>query len=254
MATDKADRRDLKKYNTYTYIRMDLQSLLEVDRNLLHFFNGSNNMFLDSVVSTLTSGITWIPLYLALLCLIIKNNETMSQIMLIIGCSALCILLADGVADGLAKPYFARLRPTNDPFIKYSIDVVHNYRGDDFGFFSAHAANTMSIAVFFCLLIRNRLLSFTLVLWSLINSWTRLYLGVHYPSDIICGLFWGCVSGFLSYIAYHYIYRKISTNANYISTQYTATGYDINEVNVVLTVLAFTFVYVVLNALLSLAY
>ena len=54
---------------------MDLQSLLEVDRNLLHFFNGSNNMFLDSVVSTLTSGITWIPLYLALLCLIIKNNE-----------------------------------------------------------------------------------------------------------------------------------------------------------------------------------
>lgn len=229
---------------------MDLQSLLEVDQQLLHFFNGSNNMFLDGVVSVLTSGMTWIPLYLALLCLVIKNNETMPQIMLIIGCSALCILLADGVADGLAKPYFARFRPANDPFIKYSIDVVHNFRGDGYGFFSAHAANTMSIAVFFCLLVRNRLLSFTMLLWSLVNAWTRLYLGVHYPSDILCGLLWGGVSGVVAYIVYHYVYRKISANANYISTQYTTTGYDINEVNVVLTVLAFTLVYVVLRALL----
>ena len=117
-----------------------------------------------------------------------RNNETIGQIGLIVGCAFLCILFADGIAEGIIKPLAARWRPSNDPLVKYSVQVVDNLRLKDYSFCSAHAANTMAIAVFFSLLVRSRMLTFTLVAWSLVNCWTRLYLGVHYPLDIVCGI------------------------------------------------------------------
>ena len=125
-----------------------MHTLIEIDRNLLVFFNGSDSLFLDNLVVTLTSGLTWIPLYLSLLYIVIKNNETMKQIMLVIGCVCLCMLISDGVVDFIVKPMVGRLRPTHDPAIKYSLDVVNNIRENQFSFFSAHASNTFCIAVF----------------------------------------------------------------------------------------------------------
>ena len=95
--------------------------MLEIDRQLLLLLNGSDSVFFDKLMMALTSGFTWIPLYLALLYVVVKNNETTAQILLIIGCAVLCIVLADGVADFLAKPYFQRWRPSNDPMIKYAV-------------------------------------------------------------------------------------------------------------------------------------
>ena len=114
----------------------------------------------------------------------------MAQIGLIIGCSVLCIILADGISEHLFKPWVARPRPSNDPIIKYSVHIVNNIRGMDYSFFSAHAANTMSIAIFFSWLVRSKLLSVFLILWSFVNCWTRMYLGLHYPGDISVGLLW----------------------------------------------------------------
>lgn len=127
---------------------MDIEYWIQLDQQVLRFFNGSDNLMLDGVVMTLTSGLTWVPLYITLLYVVIKNNQTMSQIMLVVGSALLCIVLADGMADFLCKPFVARWRPTNDPVIKYTIDTVNNLRETSYGFFSAHAANTMSIAVF----------------------------------------------------------------------------------------------------------
>ena len=170
---------------------MDIDTLIGLDRQLLLLMNGSDSLFLDGVVATLTNGLTWIPFYLALFYLVIKNNETMLQIVLAIGGVAVCILLADGLADGIVKPLVARWRPTNDPLLKYTVDVVNDMRGSKYGFFSAHAANTMSIAVFFCLMVRSKLLSWSIVLWSLVMGWTRIYLGLHYPGDVLVGFLWG---------------------------------------------------------------
>lgn len=230
---------------------MSIDSINNIDLQLLHFFNGSDSLFLDQLSVTLTSGFTWIPLYFALLYLIIKNNETMGQIVLTIFCAALCILLADGVSEGIAKPLVMRYRPSHDPFIKYSIDVVTGVRGDgEFGFFSAHAANTFSLAVFFCLIIKNKILSVTLVFWSLINCWTRLYLGVHYPSDIIVGLLWGAIVGVSVFYLYRHLYFRISSKNNYISSQYTITGYNIIDVDIVMSVFIAIFVYSLIRAVL----
>ncbi len=226
-----------------------LDSLIHLDQQLLLWFNGSDSLFVDHFAEVLTSGLSWIPLYLALFYLVVKNNETMLQIALIVGCSALCILLADGVAEGIVKPLVGRWRPSNDPYFKYMVEVVGNHRGTDYGFFSAHAANTMSIATFFCLLVRNRLFNTALVIWSLINCWTRMYLGLHYPSDIVCGLLWGMAAGGISYLVFHKFYYKVSPKINYISSQYTSTGYSNVDIDIVMMAMMTILVFAVLASL-----
>ncbi|MBQ5983257.1 MAG: phosphatase PAP2 family protein [Prevotella sp.] len=226
---------------------MSLERLIELDQSALFFFNGSDSMFIDGLAFVLTSGLTWLPLYLALLYLVVKNNETMAQIGLIIGCSVLCIILADGISEHLFKPWVARPRPSNDPIIKYSVHIVNNIRGMDYSFFSAHAANTMSIAIFFSWLVRSKLLSVFLILWSFVNCWTRMYLGLHYPGDISVGLLWGFIVGSIVYLFFRKIYFLVRPKLNYVSSQYTRTGYALSDVHVVITILLLTFCYAVIR-------
>lgn len=228
---------------------MTLESIIEFDQQLLLWFNGSDSLFLDRMSDMLTWGFTWTPLFLALFFLVVKNNETMPQIVLVTCCAGLCILLADGMADGIVKPLVARPRPAMDPYLKYLVDVVDGHRGSGFSFFSAHAANTMSLAVFFSMLVRNRLFTVVMVLWSLLNCWTRLYLGLHYPVDIVCGLLWGIVSGLISYVVYHKFYYKISPKINYISSHYTSSGYSMADIDMVIVVVAGTLAIVTVLAL-----
>lgn len=228
---------------------MTLESIIDFDQQLLLWFNGSDSLFLDRMSDMLTWGFTWTPLFLALFFLVVKNNETMPQIVLVTCCAGLCILLADGMADGIVKPLVARPRPAMDPYLKYLVDVVDGHRGSGFSFFSAHAANTMSLAVFFSMLVRNRLFTVVMVLWSLLNCWTRLYLGLHYPVDIVCGLLWGIVSGLISYIVYHKFYYKISPKINYISSHYTSSGYSMADIDMVIVVVAGTLAIVTVLAL-----
>lgn len=129
-------------------------SCLLTDLEVLHFFNGSDNLFIDQLALVLTSGLTWIPLYLTLFYIIVRNNETMAQIGLAVMGALVCVALSEGITDGVVKPLVERWRPNNDPILKYSIQVVGNLRGSGYSFFSAHAANTMSIAMFFSLLMR----------------------------------------------------------------------------------------------------
>lgn len=215
---------------------------------MLYAFNGSDSLFMDGLMMTLTAGVTWIPFYLILFYLVVKNNETMAQIFLLVGCSALCILLADGMADGLVKPWVGRPRPSLDPVIKYSVDVVDNFRGTSFSFFSAHAANTFALATFFSLVVRSRLLNVFLFAWSILNCYTRLYLGVHYPSDVLVGIVWGAISGIAAYLVYRHIYRRMNPVVNYVSSQYTPTGYSLTDIDMVITVMVFVVAYAVLKA------
>lgn len=213
-----------------------MQTLIEIDREILSFFNGSESLFLDNLAVILTSGLTWIPLYLSLLYVVIKNNETMKQIMLIVGSVILCIILSDGLTDFIVKPFVARYRPSWDPFVKYTIDIVNGMRDTQYGFFSAHASNTFCIAMFFSLLIRNRTFTVAIILWSLVNCWTRMYLGLHYPGDIIVGLTWGAIVGMIVYFLYIKAYLRMHPGFNYISTQYSSTGYNYVDINIVVLV------------------
>lgn len=224
---------------------MDFSKIQDMDMQVLSIFNGSDNIMLDQMVQILTSGLTWIPLYVMLFFVVMRNNETMGQIALVVGSAIFCVLFADGLVDGIIKQLAERWRPSNDPTFKYMVQVVDDIRPKGYSFCSAHAANTMSLAVFFSLLIRSKMLTITLVIWSLINCWTRLYLGVHYPSDILCGMIIGIIVGILVYLLYYKIYRRISPKINYISNQYTSTGYDHDDIDKAMVILMLTLVYVV---------
>lgn len=224
---------------------MDFSKIQDMDMQVLSLFNGSDNIMLDQMVQILTSDLTWIPLYVMLFFVVMRNNETMGQIALVVGSAIFCVLFADGLVDGIIKQLAERWRPSNDPTFKYMVQVVDDIRPKGYSFCSAHAANTMSLAVFFSLLIRSKMLTITLVIWSLINCWTRLYLGVHYPSDILCGMIVGIIVGILVYLLYYKIYLRISPKINYISNQYTSTGYDHDDIDKAMVILMLTLVYVV---------
>jgi len=230
-----------------------LDWLITLDRHLLLSLNGSDSLFLDSVVKTLTTATTWIPLYLALLYLVVKNSDNWRRVLLIVGSVLVCVLLAGTINDEIVKPFVARWRPTRDPDIGSLVDIYNGYRGGRFGFFSAHASNTFSIAVFFALLVRSNLLTGAMVTWSLVNCWTRLYLGVHFPSDILVGLIWGGFVGTLVWFFYHKFEKIFQSDAptHFISTHYTKTGYQRQHADVVVVILAFTLVYSIIKACFS---
>lgn len=223
-----------------------MQTLINIDSQLFMMLNGSDSSFLDGIMMVITNGITWIPLYIALLLLVIKNNESMAQIVIFTSCAIGCVLLSSVSAELIAKPLFERWRPSSDPLIKYSVDVVNNYRPGKYGFFSAHAANTFSLALYLSLWVKNKLFTSAMISWSLLNCYSRIYLGVHYPSDVVVGLLVGTIIAISFYILSRHLFFKISTNFNYISSQYSPTGYSISDIDMVLTVINLLYILVLL--------
>lgn len=176
-----------------------------MDTSLTLFFNQMGQPWLDPIVMLLTKPLTWVPFYALLLLVLIlrvksiglgKWDRFKTIILILIG-AALCILVADQVASHLCKPLFQRLRPTHEPSLDGIVRIVQDYRGGLYSFFSSHAANTCALAVYFSLIIRRRPITVLLILFVAINCWTRLYLGAHYVSDILVGLIFGALVGYL---------------------------------------------------------
>lgn len=231
---------------------MDLQALIDFDKQLLLWINGSPSLFLDTLARTLTHALTWVPLYVSLFYLVLKNNDRVQKILLVLAAAGLCVLIAGTVDDVIVKPTVARWRPTHDPQIGLLVDIVDGYRGGKYGFFSAHASNTFSITILFWWLVRSRLLTTSMVIWSLTNCWTRLYLGVHYPGDILVGLLWGGITGSFVYWIYKKVTRPYETGMCFTSTHYTKTGYQRQDINIPVSILAFTLLYALIKATIAL--
>lgn len=228
---------------------MNYSTLYAADKTLLMVFNGSHCPFVDRLAVTLTCGYMWIPLYIALLLLVINNHKTVVQISLVISMALLAIVLSEGMADLIVKPLVARLRPIHDTLMQDSVQVVNNYRAEGYSFFSAHASNTMAVAVFFSLLVKDRLFACTLITWVLVNCWTRLYLGVHYPSDIIVGVVWGSVSGLFAYTMYNKVKDTRSVRASDDAAT-TDMAYRRSDINTVISVMALLVIFAIIFSLI----
>lgn len=178
---------------------------LELDRDLFLELNSYHAPWLDIVMMFVTKTYVWVPLYAVIAYFIFKIHG--KQGFLILTCIALTILLADQVTSTLMKPYFERLRPTHDPELAGLVHIVDDYRGGKFGFASSHAANTFGLAMFVFLLFRQhtRMVRWIFV-WALLVSYSRIYLGVHYPGDIIAG----GVVGAICAVGCFVLYQKIS--------------------------------------------
>lgn len=219
-----------------------------IDIFFLRLLNGSDSMFLDRLAVTLTSGYVWIPLYVFLAFLVIKNNKSMSQILLVFFCGIIGVLLSGGLSDLVVKPLVMRHRPCFDPVWSGMVQTVEGYSVRGYSFFSSHAANTMSLAVFFSLLTRHRIMSIVLIAWSFFNAWTRIYLGVHWFTDVLTGLLWGALTGVLVYILYYRLFYRISPKVKYVSTKYTVTGYSHNDIYMCMSIITLTVIYGILRS------
>lgn len=179
-----------------------MDEILELDRELFLELNSSfHKPWLDQLMMFLSTTTAWIPLYLILLYMIIKvyGKDTWMILLAV----AITILLADQVTSTFMKPFFERLRPSHDPDLRGMVTIVNEYRGGRFGFASSHAANTFGVATLMWLMLKNfRPWISLLFLWAIGVGYTRIYLGVHYPGDIIVGDLIGFLSAFVAYFLY----------------------------------------------------
>lgn len=221
---------------------MDFSRILDLDKYMLLSLNGSDSLFWDGSMTVYTSMAVWMPLALTLLYVLLKNNNIRDFFLLIV-LIAIVATLTDTISSGICKPFFARWRPTHDPMLMYAVDVVNETRGGRFGFTSSHAANSFGIATFVMLLIRHRALSTSLVIWASLNAFTRIYLGLHYPGDILAGMLIGIIVGWGAYRLYQYIQNNKRRNArrDWISDHYTKSGYLVSDIYFLLVVMYATF-------------
>lgn len=184
-----------------------IEQISNWDEELFLKLNGLHVDWLDPIAAFGSGTITWIPFYLLLLYFIYRADPKNSW--WVFAGAAFTILLADQTTSGLMKPYFERLRPCHDERWDGMI-YVYNRCGGLYGFASSHAANTFGIATFLNLKMKGQIRFLPwLFLWAALVSYTRIYLGVHYPMDIIIGALVGVLAGLMAWFIVVFIRREI---------------------------------------------
>lgn len=176
-----------------------MPSILDIDQMLLLWINSHHSPCMDSFMWLVSGRLTWLPLYVLLAGLMFRRWGWKYTLLLLLAI-ALAVGASDFVSSGIIKPWVARLRPTHSPELQNLLHVIHNYRGGLYGFVSSHAANTMACALLFSLVYRKKRTTTLLMLWVALVVYSRMYLGVHYPLDILGGLAVGALMAWLTYL------------------------------------------------------
>ena len=163
-----------------------VEKILIYERDAFFALNGSDSAFLDRFMWIFTGKAVWLPLaFLILLVLIYKKNWRESLLILL--AIVLVVTLCDQFASHVCKPVFTRFRPTHHPDFMDQVKTVFGYRGGLYGFISSHAANAFGFATLMALIMRDKLFGWTIFFWAALTAYTRVYLGVHFISDIVPG-------------------------------------------------------------------
>lgn len=176
-----------------------IEILNQWDTDLLLAINGWRSEWADSFMWLFSDKLIWIPMYASILYVVIKNFPRKVALGCVVAI-ALTIVFADQMGASVLRPCFERMRPSNleNPISEF-IQIVNGKRGGRYGFPSCHAANTFGLAFFLVFLFRNRLLSGFMLIWAVVTCYSRSYLGVHYPGDLLAGMLVGLVGALLCY-------------------------------------------------------
>jgi undecaprenyl-diphosphatase len=185
-----------------------IEFLNTVDRNLFLILNGLNSPFWDQIMWWISGRLSWIPLYLIIIAWLIYKFRWKAVVIIIL--AALLITMSDQGSVRLLKELVQRPRPCHDPEISQVVHLVKGHCGGEYGFVSAHAANTFALAAFTLMLIRKWYYTVFMILWASLVSYSRIYLGVHYPGDVIGGAVFGLLLGFLIYWIFLLVEKRTS--------------------------------------------
>lgn len=180
--------------------------LNDIDSDALLAVNGLHDVFQDAFWWMLTA--KWSSLLLVLGLAWVLMHQNRRHALLLLGMLALTVLVADQVSSGLIKHLVERLRPTHDPSLENAVHVINGYRGGLYGFVSSHAANFFAVSTLVALVMRHRVVTLGLFTWAMLQCYSRVYLGVHYPGDILGGIVVGVLAGLLVWFLMRWIERR----------------------------------------------
>ena len=188
-----------------------LERLIHIDTEILLAINGWHAHWADTLMWIISAKETWIPLYLLLIGLLVwryrqpattrvKWMQKVPACVLMIIVIGLAVGAADFIASGILKDWVARPRPSRVPELEGVLHLVNGYKSGRYGFVSSHAANTMACGLLFSLIWRKKITTCGLMLWVAANCYSRMYLGVHYPLDILGGLIVGALVAWAAFV------------------------------------------------------
>lgn len=184
-----------------------MEQLLALDRELFLLINGLHTPFWDSVMVFCSAKLTWVPFYIALLLLVWWRVGWRAMLWFLVGI-VVTVLLADQLSVHLFKNTVQRLRPCHVAEIAQVVHLPRGHCGGAYGFLSSHAANVFGVALMVSLFARLRWVTWVVFFWAAIVSYSRIYMGVHYPGDVLCGALWGLLVGMITFLALRYVYRR----------------------------------------------
>lgn len=183
-----------------------LQGAINLDTDLFFSINRMHNTYFDYFMSAYSGKWIWIPMYAAILYVMIRNFSWKTTLMCVIGV-ALTITFADQMCSSVIRPFFERMRPSNlnNPISEF-VHIVNNHRGGRYGFPSCHSSNAFGLAFYIFFVFRKKWLTFFMMSWALLTCYSRVYLGVHYPGDLLAGAIVGLTGAYLMY----FLFIKVS--------------------------------------------
>ena len=174
-----------------------METLSQYDSDLFLYLNGLHVDWMDKVMVLITNMWVWFPLYLLLIYWTMKQyGRRCWWVFFAVGLVVLC---TDQLASHVCKPLFQRLRPCYNTDFQYLIYLPKGLAGGRYGFVSSHAANTFGVATFLTPVLKKYRpwMAIVLFLWAVISSYSRIYIGFHYPGDILCGALLGTLIGLI---------------------------------------------------------
>ncbi|GHV72285.1 phosphatase PAP2 family protein [Bacteroidia bacterium] len=178
-------------------MQFNMLNIIDLDKRITLAINGLHADRFDSFMVLMSDKWIWIPFYALLLYFVIRQYKRQSWIV-VLGLIAL-IVIADQTSVHCFKNVVQRLRPCHDPTVAPFLHLVNGHCGGQYGFISSHAVNVFALTGFFNILYAKklRILKITLIVWAIVVSYSRIYLGVHFFGDVLCGALWGLLLAIL---------------------------------------------------------